>query len=409
MKEIQVLYTAAHAGFRGQAVPLGGGAAVANQLITEWERTLPFALRVLDPTILGRRAPGARDLVEFNERAYARFCREFEQACTAEVLRHDPQRTVVLSNDVSEGPEFRTLAAQGYRVFTIYHVDVVAYVADIYLRGRIRPQTLVRLHERIGRWVSPDILKLIFDKQRGSVEGSRALLVPSAGMKDVLERCYGTAAAGKVQVVPWGTWAEDGDPVTLRTAAERLRLEFSIPEDAICLLTVSRISPEKGQHLLLEAIRDWKPERPVWLFVCGEAAFMQGKRYESYLRRLATSVKHVEVRFPGYVTGQRKQGFFALADVFVFPSEHESYGLTLLEALHAGLPAVCLDHHGAREVMREEFGAIVRPAGLRPALEKLVADPAARKRCGEAARRYALTQRFSNAAKRIAELIVAER
>ena len=37
--------------------------------------------------------------------------------------------------------------------------------------------------------------------------------------------------------------------------------------------------------------------------------------------------------FPGYVTGERKRAFFALADLYVFPSRHESYGLTLLEAL----------------------------------------------------------------------------
>ena len=55
------------------------------------------------------------------------------------------------SNDVSEGPDFKTLGECGYRVFTIYHVDVVAYVADIYFRGRIRPETTVQWYRRIGR------------------------------------------------------------------------------------------------------------------------------------------------------------------------------------------------------------------------------------------------------------------
>ena len=56
----------------------------------------------------------------------------------------------MLVNDISEGPDFAVLAARGFRIFTIYHVDVVAYVASIYLRGRIRPETTVRLYRRFG-------------------------------------------------------------------------------------------------------------------------------------------------------------------------------------------------------------------------------------------------------------------
>lgn len=110
--------------------------------------------------------------------------------------------------------------------------------------------------------------------------------------------------------------------------------------------------------------------------------------------------------FPGYVTGERKAAFFALADLFVFPSRFESYGLTLLEALASGLPAVCLDHVGARAVMRDEFGALATPAELRSAIGRLLADEPARKRMGEAAREFALTQRFSDRAADLAKILI---
>ena len=58
---MRVLYTAAHAGFAKESVPLGGGAAVANQLIAEWSRTHPFDLEVIDPSILGSAAPTGSD------------------------------------------------------------------------------------------------------------------------------------------------------------------------------------------------------------------------------------------------------------------------------------------------------------------------------------------------------------
>jgi glycosyltransferase involved in cell wall biosynthesis len=91
----------------------------------------------------------------------------------------------------------------------------------------------------------------------------------------------------------------------------------------------------------------------------------------------------------------------------VFPSRTESYGLTLLEAMYAGLPAVCLDHQGARAVMKPEFGEIVPASGLHAALERMAGDPARRLRQGTAARAFAETQLFSNSAARIAQLLAA--
>ena len=402
---MRVLYTAAHAGFAKESVPLGGGAAVANQLIAEWSRTHPFDLEVIDPSILGSAAPTGRDLVRFGERAYARFCHAFGEAATARVLRYDPADTAVLVNDISEGPDFQAIAARGFRIFTIYHVDVVAYVADIYARGWVRPEMLVRWYDRFSG-VTPAMARLVFEKQLQTVLFSRKIVVPSQRMREVIESCYGARARGKVEVMPWGTWAEEPDEVVLAPKVARLRSEFGVSQGTRVLLTLSRISPEKGQDLLLDALRDWSPREPVVLFICGEAAFMQGVRYLEKLRALAARCRQVRVVFPGYVTGLRKQAFQRLADLYVFPSKHESYGLTLLEALHAGLPAVCLDHHGAREVMRPEFGRVVKASGLLAAIESVLSDDEARRGMSQAAARYAREQPFSGTATRLARLIV---
>ncbi len=54
-----VLYTAAHGGYAGQAVPLGGGAAVCEHLVEEWSRTRPFPFRLISSGHPGiRRAVG---------------------------------------------------------------------------------------------------------------------------------------------------------------------------------------------------------------------------------------------------------------------------------------------------------------------------------------------------------------
>lgn len=383
---------------------MGGGAAVFEHLTAEWKRTQPFELHAITPAILGNRAPAGGELVQFGERAYARFCREFESASTAEILRHDPADVVVLANDVSEGPDFSRLGARGYRVFTIYHVDVVAYVSAIYGRGWLAPETTVRWYRRMRGWM-PDVAGLIWDKQEASVRHSRGLIVPSPGMREVLLRCYPWCVPEKIHVLPWGNWNPDepGDP-------EPLRHEFGVPPEARVLLTLSRISPEKGQNQLLEALLEWEsrqdfPQHPLWLFVCGDAAFMQGQRFLEKLRGLAARLKRTRVVFPGYVTGARKRAFFALADLYVFPSRHESYGLTLLEALAAGLPAVCVDTAGARSVMRPEFGRLAPSSGLRGAIATLLSDEGRRKQMSTAAKEFAQRERFSDRAAELAKII----
>jgi glycosyltransferase involved in cell wall biosynthesis len=413
---MRVLYTAAHGGYSRENVPLGGGGAVCDRLVEEWTRTKPFEFELIAPAILGARAPSGRALVTFGERDYARFCRAFERRTTAHVLRADPASNVVLVNDISEGPDFAALAARGFRIFTIFHVDVVAYVASMYLRGWTKPETTVRWYRRLKRLL-PRMTELIWEKQEAGVRHSRGLIVPSDGMRDVLLRCYPACPPEKIHVLPWGTWRTAGDSETgsaTRVDVAELRHEYGVPADARVLLTLSRISPEKGQDLLLRSLQEWEqrpdyPQRPLWLFVCGDAAYMQGMRYLEHLQLLASRLRRTRVVFPGYVTGARKRAFFALADLYVFPSRHESYGLTLLEALAAGLPAVCLDHAGARSVMRPEFGRIVERAevsDLRAAIAELLADDALRKEMGAAGQAYAATQRFSDTAARLAELLL---
>ena len=407
-----VLYTAAHGGFAGQPIPLGGGAAVCNMLTDEWSRTHPFSFQVLGPAILGDLAPTGAELVRFSEMRYARFCRQFEKACSEEVLRHDPKTTVVLANDISEGPDFRTLQERGFPIYTIYHVDVVAYVAAMYGKGLLKPETLVRWWDRLDLVLPmPDVLKLVFEKQKRSVVHSRGLIVPSEGMREILERCYPKEARGKVHVMPWGVPAAVAhDEAAALAEAGRLREQYAIEPGTKVLLALSRISPEKGQDLLLEALQSWKgPELRV--FICGGAAYMQGELHLRKLQKLARTLPaHVQVAFPGHVTGIRKQGFFSLADLYVFPSRHESYGLTLLEALQAGLPAVCFDHSGAQTVMRPEFGIMAQSGStgsLRKSIQELLADDHRRKEMGKAAREYARSQAFSASAARLSALLLS--
>jgi glycosyltransferase involved in cell wall biosynthesis len=410
----RVVYAAAHAGY-GADAPLGGGAAVARMLEEEWRRTQPFGLEIITPAILGQSAPAGHELAALNERQYAAFCRAFSEAATRRILGEDPRETAVLVNDISEAPDFAALARAGFRITTIYHVDVVAYIAAIYLRGRLAPRRLAQAWRAAAALglarLSPLILRLIFERQQQSLVHSAAVVVPSAGMKRLLLASWPEAREDRIHVLPWG--APPAEAKASAEDVEALRLEFGLrPEDRV-LLALSRISPEKGQDLLLESLAEWERARgeaadPVRVFICGAPAYMQGQAHLAKLRRLARQLRRIRVDFPGHVTGARKQAFFALSDVFVFASRHESYGLTLMEALAAGLPAVALSSDGAREILRPDFGVLVpresARQGLWRALETILADEARRRRMSEAARACAAGRPFSLAAARLARI-----
>jgi glycosyltransferase involved in cell wall biosynthesis len=335
---LEILYAAAHADFP-DSEPLGGGKAVADYFIREWRERNPFPLAVLSPQSVGLWQAGRlpyKHLTELSELEYARFCREFERATTSEILKRDPQQCAVLCNDISEGPDFAKLGQRGYRVVTIFHVDVVEYFTRFYLRGWIRAETAARF-----QWfgIMPDVLQLVFEKQYQCVRHSARIVVPSAPMRDVILRCYPWCPPEKIVVIPWGNIAMNS------TNAPH---ELDVSEDEIVIITLSRLSPEKGIERLLAALPHLQvTNKKVRVFVCGGPAYMKGRAYEQKLRRLAEGITTARVEFTGHVTGAQKAALLHRADIFVSPSKHESYGLTIAEALATGCRVVSHHHYGA--------------------------------------------------------------
>lgn len=410
--------------------PLGGGAMVGLQLVRHWRPDASWSLTVLgsgpeapvggcDYHRLAERPDG---LVDLGELDYARFCRDFEEATTDWILarrkEHRPQDTVIVVNDVSEGPALEALAEAGYQILSIWHVDVVDYFNKLYLRRIVAPERLTRLHERMrsigADWILPDVLDLVFEKQRQTVYHSQRMIVPSRAMADTLMRCYGELIgyeelSRRIVVVPWGVWSDQPGPADENRANE-LREYHEITDDTTVLMTLSRISPEKGVHLLLEALRLLEVNgkitgKDVRLFICGEPAFMMGQAYGRKVRAAAAKLKQVKVIFPGYLDAAAKRAYFQLGNLFISPSIHESYGLNVVEAMNAGLPVLASDHYGVRDTLPPDAGRLVHypspkkaPPLLAAALEIMFADRAKLKTMGENARAAASAMPFSAAA-----------
>jgi glycosyltransferase involved in cell wall biosynthesis len=280
----------------------------------------------------------------------------------------------------------------------------VDYVANIYLRGKVDAPKLAKLWRKIISLrldrVLPDVLKLMFSKQEACARFCDLLVVPSSGMAQVLRASYPWRSEGSIAVIPWGTLQEP-EPPGVDEELANLKRVYKLGGRPV-ILTLSRISPEKGQDLLLRALKIWEKEvgKPLTVFICGSAAYMHGKSYMRQLLCLARKLRIVKVHFPGHVSGVRKHAFFRLADLYVFPSRHESYGLTMMEAMAAGLPVLTTNHRSAQDLVRPEFGLVVEPnaKSIYQGLAKLLCEHTKLRAMGEEAQKFARSQPFPRAA-----------
>jgi len=114
------------------------------------------------------------------------------------------------------------------------------------------------------------------------------------------------------------------------------------PDDAVQLLYVGRLTPEKDLAVLFDAYKKVlaaKPKRPVQLVLSGDGAY--GPKTQAAAPKGVT--------FTGYLEGERLGATYASADVFVFPSRTETLGNVVLEALASGLPVVSAADGGVLE------------------------------------------------------------
>ena len=99
--------------------------------------------------------------------------------------------------------------------------------------------------------------------------------------------------------------------------------------------------------------------------------------------------------FTGFLNGEELAEAYASCDLFVFPSDSESFGNVTLEAMASGLPCVCADATGSRSLVVFGETGYLAPADDAAAfagfMAALVNDTGLRQRMGMAARARALT------------------
>jgi len=220
---------------------------------------------------------------------------------------------------------------------------------------------------------------------RLSVRRARRIIAVSQSTRRDLKRCYGLPSA-QIDVIYNGV--DPGFHPWSEAEVTAFRIVHGLPDRF--LLFVGTLEPRKNVVRLIEAYARLSRPRPP-LFLVGGTGWL----YDEVFARIESLDLNDEVRHVGYVPAEDLSGWYNAAELFVYPSLYEGFGLPPLEAMACGTPVIASNSSSLPEVVGEA-GILVDPANteaLTEALERVLRDSQLR----ETLRAKGLTQaqRFS--------------
>ena len=268
----------------------------------------------------------------------------------------------------------RVHEAVGFDVLRVHSLRYIGPSA-LWARRRLRLRVPVIAHHH---HLDPSPLNRLIEKR--VVEASDRVVVGSEFARRQLRQELG-ARTEHVAVVHYGV-------DTVFTPAPRpaeLEERYGL-RDRPVVLFFGGLKPRKNLFGLLDIWRSAAAAHPgARLVVAGGGPLLEPLRNRAQQLGLRESVI-----FTGYVPEATKAAHFNLADVFLFPSALEGFGLTVGEAMSAGLPVVVSDRGSLPELVVEGEGGFVcdpaRPGSFVERLALLLGDRALRTKFGSANR-----------------------
>lgn len=259
------------------------------------------------------------------------------------------------------------------------HADVVTAHYVLAAWRRIAPQWRVR-SPRGERWFGG-----LVERSEGSLyrRGCQSIIAPSRGVRDDLARHYGRTAG--VAVVPHGFRPP---PDTLDRDAARNRWRLA-PGDTVALWIGDA---RKGLRTAIQALSSVPGVRLLVATHAAPAPYMAQARAAGCADR---------IHWAGYVNPPWPA--YAAADVLLYPTIYEPFGLVVAEAMSAAVPPIVTRSAGVAELLEHGSSAWLLAAPTdgeaATALATLHADPAMRRRLAEGAQAAAARRTWDDVAK----------
>jgi len=233
--------------------------------------------------------------------------------------------------------------------------------------------------------------KLIASRLEGTaLRSARLIIAVSSFIKQEIERLNGSgipivvARPGSDGAIgdTLGELSKNGDSSSVgsRTASDAA--------NPLRLLFAGSCVRQKGVEDLIEALAMVR-DLPLRLDLAGRKDI--DTHFNRRLIRIVDALDLTErVTFHGLVDSQGLARLYASADIFVFPSRYEGYGIVVAEAMRAGLPIIVANNGPVAEIVANNENALIVPAqdskALAGAIRKLAEDAGMRERFGRRSR-----------------------
>ncbi len=354
---------------------LGGSGIIATELASGLSRR-GHRVHVISSSTPSRPLPASENLFVHEVRVWA-----------PPPLPHAPYALALASSLAELSTDHRLDLLHVH--YAIPHA-VSAYLARKVLGPR-SPRLVTTLHgtdvTHLGS--DPTYLPVV----RLAVSESDGITVPSAFLRDEARRRLGLPEREPIEVIPNFVDTEHFTPAASRDRSRFDALFVSAggdPEDrgAPVLFHVSSFRAVKRVSDLVDALAAVRKRTRARLMLVGDGPERGRLMHRARELGVAGSVCAVgtHAEFSDYLRN---------ADVFVMPSESESFGVAALEAQSCGVPVVAYRVGGIPEVVTDETGILAPPydvGALGEAVASLVLDPERRDQMGRAARERAVAR-----------------
>ena len=202
------------------------------------------------------------------------------------------------------------------------------------------------IHDETQRYINDTEWMLTYEASE--------VIVNSNYMKNELQRLFGLPYE-KINVVP------NGVNLNLFNGIERdynFRRRYAMDNEKI-ILFMGRLVYEKGvQHLIAAMPKILNGYHDSKLIICGKGGMLDELKAEANALGLGQ-----KVYFAGYMNGKDVQRMYKAADIAVFPSTYEPFGIVALEAMLSENPVVVSDVGGLNEIVQHRENGMKSYAG----------------------------------------------
>ena len=202
------------------------------------------------------------------------------------------------------------------------------------------------IHNEVQRYVNDTEWLLTYE--------SSEVIVNSNYMKNELQRLFGLPYE-KINVIP------NGINTTAYTGIEKdyeFRRQYAMDNEKI-ILFMGRLVYEKGvQHLISAMPKILDKYHDAKLLIAGKGGMEN--ELKAQVERMGLRDK---VYFTGYLNARQVSKMYRCADISVFPSTYEPFGIVALEAMLAGVPTVVSDVGGLNEIVTHGVDGMKSYAG----------------------------------------------